>query len=202
MGAYGDGTVYSDRTGLWSDAVSLAIGACSAKPPKFASDSYSFETDTLTASSAVVGKVSAMDANSDAVSSSFAEAGIVGGAPILSSVLATSGSEQVRLDIDPSSGELNLFGSLDALASSTYSLTIGASDGNGGTATVGATLAIAAQTCVSGTAVANPESHHWLVQDCLTLLALKDALRGTASLKWSASSAVSGWDGVTVSGTP
>lgn len=202
VGAYGDGTTFSDRTGLWSDAVSLAIGACSAKSPKFAADSYSFETDTLAASGAVVGTVSATDANGDSVSYSFAEAGIVGGAPVVSSVLATSGSEQVRLDIDPSSGELKLFGPLGALAGSSYNLTIGASDGKGGTATVGATLAITAPTCASGTAVANPESHHWLVQDCLALLALKDALQGTASLNWSASSAVSGWDGVTVSGTP
>ena len=202
VGAYGDGTAYSDRTGLWSDAVSLAVGACSAKPPKFAADSYSFETDTLAASGAVVGTVSATDANGDSVSYSFAEAGIVGGAPVVSSVLATSGSEQVRLDIDPSSGELKLFGPLSALAGSSYNLTIGASDGNGGTATVGATLAITAPTCASGTAVANPESHHWLVQDCLALLSLKDALRGTASLNWSASSAVSGWDGVAVSGRP
>ena len=202
VGAYGDGTAYSDRTGLWSEAVSLAVDACSAKPPKFAADSYSFEADTLTASGAVVGTVSATDANGDAVSYSFEDAGIVGGAPVVSSVLATSGSEQVRLDIDSSSGELKLFGPLGALAGSTYNLTVGASDSKGGTATASVTLAITAPTCASGTAVANPESHHWLVQDCLALLALKDALRGTASLNWSASSAVSGWDGVTVSGTP
>ena len=39
-----------------------------------------------------------------------------------------------------------------------------------------------------------------IVADCNTLLGLKDALRGTASLNWSADTAMASWNGITVSG--
>ena len=57
-------------------------------------------------------------------------------------------------------------------------------------------------TCANGTAVASPNANRGLVHDCEALLAAKDTLRGTASLNWSASTAITGWAGVTVSGTP
>ena len=57
-------------------------------------------------------------------------------------------------------------------------------------------------TCANGTAVASPNANRGLVHDCEALLAAKDTLRGTASLNWSASTAITGWTGVTVSGTP
>ena len=41
-----------------------------------------------------------------------------------------------------------------------------------------------------------------LAKDCNILMAAKDALRGTGTLNWSADTAMTGWDGVTVSGTP
>ncbi len=41
-----------------------------------------------------------------------------------------------------------------------------------------------------------------LAKDCNILMAAKDALRGTGTLNWSADTAITGWDGVTVSGTP
>ncbi|MDE2687045.1 MAG: leucine-rich repeat domain-containing protein [Chloroflexota bacterium] len=48
----------------------------------------------------------------------------------------------------------------------------------------------------------NPDDNPGLVQDCETLLAAKDALRGDAELNWSADTAMSGWTGVTVGGDP
>ena len=51
---------------------------------------------------------------------------------------------------------------------------------------------------VSGRSTANRA----LVQDCQTLLAAKDALRGAAALNWSADLAIGSWTGVTVGGTP
>ena len=83
-----------------------------------------------------------------------------------------------------------------------YDMFIGASDGKGGRSRVAARLLARAPNCESGAAVENPLSRHWLVQDCEALLAAKDALRGTAALDWSATKAVSEWEGVTVSGTP
>ena len=57
-------------------------------------------------------------------------------------------------------------------------------------------------TCASGTAVTNPNANRGLVHDCQTLLAVKDTLRGSGTLNWSADSAITGWDGVLTSGTP
>ena len=41
-----------------------------------------------------------------------------------------------------------------------------------------------------------------LMLDCLALLVAMDTLRGTATLNWSVDTAITGWDGVTTSGTP
>ena len=57
-------------------------------------------------------------------------------------------------------------------------------------------------SCSSGTAVPSPGNNPGLVADCKTLLALKSTLAGTATLNWSVESAMSTWDGVTLSGTP
>ena len=40
-----------------------------------------------------------------------------------------------------------------------------------------------------------------LVTDCTTLLGLEDELRGTATLNWAETLAMSSWDGITVAGT-
>ncbi len=41
-----------------------------------------------------------------------------------------------------------------------------------------------------------------LMRDCIHLLALKDTLRGTATLIWSLDTAITSWDGVTLGGSP
>ena len=57
-------------------------------------------------------------------------------------------------------------------------------------------------TCANGTVITDPGSNRGLVYDCEVLLAVKDTLRGTATLNWSVDTAIASWDGVSVSGTP
>ena len=53
-----------------------------------------------------------------------------------------------------------------------------------------------------GLAVPDKAANPGLMRDCTTLLAAKDALRGTAALNWAATAAITGWEGVTTSGMP
>ena len=66
------------------------------------------------------------------------------------------------------------------------------------TGTPVATATPAASPCTNSRAVPNPEAPG-LVRDCNTLLAVKDTLRGSASLNWSKTIPINRWDGVTVS---
>ena len=56
--------------------------------------------------------------------------------------------------------------------------------------------------CENGTAVPSPATNPGLVADCAILLAAKDTLRGTATLNWSATRAITAWSGVTVASVP
>ena len=60
---------------------------------------------------------------------------------------------------------------------------------------------IAKHTCDSAAIITDPGSKRGLVQDCDTLLAAKDTLRGTGSLNWSTATAITSWEGVTVDAT-
>ena len=70
------------------------------------------------------------------------------------------------------------------------------------TAAIAVATNAAAQTspCVSGGAV--PSGNDALSADCETMLALKNDLRGTAELNWSANTSISTWDGVRTGGSP
>ena len=57
-------------------------------------------------------------------------------------------------------------------------------------------------TCANGTVVTSPGTNRGLAHDCEALLEAKDTLRGTASLDWSKTSAITGWGGITTGGTP
>ena len=80
-------------------------------------------------------------------------------------------------------------------------LTVEATDEGGSSASVTVTISVT-RSCSSGTAVTDPASNAGLVGDCNTLLGLKDALAGTGTLNWSADTAMTSWDGVTLGGTP
>ena len=49
--------------------------------------------------------------------------------------------------------------------------------------------------------VASPAANPGLVADCTLLLGVKDTLRGTATLNWSADTSIADWTGITVSST-
>ena len=53
-----------------------------------------------------------------------------------------------------------------------------------------------------GLAVPDQANNPGLMRDCMTLLAAKDTLRGTATLNWSVDTAIGSWDGITAGGTP
>ena len=54
------------------------------------------------------------------------------------------------------------------------------------------------QQCVDGAALAAHADNPGLADDCALLLAAKDTLRGTATLNWSAATAITDWTGITV----
>ena len=56
--------------------------------------------------------------------------------------------------------------------------------------------------CSTDGAVPDDANNPGLVADCEILLAARDTLAGTGSLNWSASTPITDWDGITVSGTP
>ena len=56
--------------------------------------------------------------------------------------------------------------------------------------------------CSGGFVVPEPKKNHELVQDCETLLRIRDPLAGNAVLNWSAEVRISEWEGVLVQGTP
>ena len=94
-------------------------------------------------------------------------------------------------------------GTLNRTTTPTYTLTVQARDGSGNTGTVTVEITVTeGATCSDGTAVPDPANNPGLVADCETLLEARDALRGTGSLNWSARTAITGWEGVTLGGTP
>ena len=64
------------------------------------------------------------------------------------------------------------------------------------------TTVFRAASCASGTAVSNPSVNPGLVADCEHLIGLRDVLAGSGSLNWDVRTEISGWTGVTLSGTP
>ena len=58
------------------------------------------------------------------------------------------------------------------------------------------------QTCTQTTLGVDPATNSGLAADCAALLAAKAALADAGALNWSADTAITDWDGVTLSGTP
>ena len=183
--AYGDGTTYAADWGAESDAEPVTTRPCN-RDPEFGKSAYSFLIVENAAMGTPVGTVSATDPDEgDTVSYSI-----------------TGGNEDGKFDIDESTGRMTAATSITSAAGATYTLTVEASDGNGGTATATATITVTAATCSGGIAVPDPGSNPSLVSDCETLLGLRDALAGDATLNWGYGAAMTSWDGVTVGGTP
>ena len=183
--AYGDGTTYAADWGAESDAEPVTTGPCN-RDPVFDPATYSFSVSEDASTGDSVGNVSATDPDEgDAVAYSI-----------------TAGNEAGKFDIDEGTGEITVATSITSAAGATYTLTVEASDGREGTATASATITVTAATCSGGIAVPDPGSNPSLVSDCETLLGLRDALAGDATLNWGYGAAMTSWDGVTVGGTP
>ena len=180
--AYGDGMLLAAAWGGYSDPASATTGAC----PSFGAPSYTFLVLESAATGTVVGTVTATDPDEgDTVSYEI-----------------TAGNEGGEFEIGESSGEITLTAPLVSAAGTTYSLSVEASDGQGGVASVPVTVTVAASGCSGGIAVADPGDNAGLVRDCETLLGLKDALARTGALNWNGTTAITSWDGVTVAGVP
>ncbi len=56
--------------------------------------------------------------------------------------------------------------------------------------------------CTTGVVVPRPGSNPGLVADCKTLLGLRDALAGRATLNWSGQTPIAEWEGITIDDRP
>ena len=182
--ARGDGTTYATDWGEPSDTESVTTTRCN-DPPEFGAPSYAFLTLEGSAANTLVGTVSATDPDDDTVTYSIA-----------------SGNEDGTFAIAAGRGAITLTAQLGAAVGTTYGLSVEASDGHGGVASAAVTVTVAAGGCSGGIAAPDPDDNPGLVSDCETLLGLKGALAGTATLNWSGAAAITGWRGVTVGGSP
>ncbi|MCY4581728.1 MAG: cadherin domain-containing protein, partial [Chloroflexi bacterium] len=185
VSAHGDGTQYETVPGPGVShhaTVSETTEACSAQEsPAFANAAYSFSIVEDAQVGSTVGSVSATDPQDDAVTYSI-----------------TSGNEGERFAIDGSTGLITLAGTLDHDTASSHTLTAQAADGSGGRGSATVTVMVELASCAGGTAVPSPADNPGLVDDCLALLAARDALEGTVVLNWSADLAMGGWQAVGV----
>ena len=185
VGAYGDGTTYNSRAGLWSPTATTTTDTCSPRPPEFESASYEFDVSVAVRAGEFVGTVTAFDLNDDSITYSI-----------------ISGNAAGTFAIASSTGEITVTGGPGAAVGAAYTLTVGASDGVSRTTSVMVTVTVVEVDCNVGAAVANPGSNLELVSDCETLLTIRNTLAGTAILNWSLDTPISSWNGVTVGGTP
>ena len=154
------------------------------EPPVFDPASYDFSVVIDATMGAAVGSVSATDDSGNPVS-----------------YAVTAGNEAGLFALDAATGQITVAADLSSQAGTTVTLTVEATDEGGSSASVTVTISVT-RSCSSGTAVTDPASNAGLVGDCNTLLGLKDALAGTGTLNWSADTAMTSWDGVTLGGTP
>ena len=114
----------------------------------------------------------------------------------------TGGNEAGKFAVGANTGEITVVGALNRETVSSYTLTVVASDGRGGTATSSVFITVIEASCSNGVAVPDPGVNAGLVGDCATLMAIMDTLVGTGTLNWRLDRAVISWDGVIIGGTP
>ena len=121
LSAHGSGTVY---TAAWSDPWEVVAITTACATPAFGKASYAFSVAENSAGGTSVGSVSATDPNSDALTYSI-----------------TGGNTGSAFAIGGSTGTVTVKGSLNYETTSSYTLTVEASDGtNKATATVTVTV--------------------------------------------------------------
>ena len=173
LSAYGDGTTYAAAWSEPSAVLTATTAACS--PPVFGSSSYSFSVVDDAPIGTTVGTVQATDNSGLPVVYS-----ITGYLPIPGDDPSAGffGSDY-SFAIDPNTGVITVPEDLSRTVYRTANLEVTAADTAGGVATVEVLIEIT-KGCSSGTAVPNPTVNPGLVEDCRTLLDLKDELAGTA----------------------
>ena len=123
--AYGDGVTYVPDWGAESEPESVTTGECS-RAPEFASSTYAFSVAEDASVGDPVGTVSATDPD-DGDTVSY---GIIGG------------NEDGKFAMATSTGDITVAGALDHETDSSYTLTVEASDGRGGSATTTVDIAV------------------------------------------------------------
>ena len=182
---HGDGVTYVAGWGVVYGAASVTTAVCN-RIPEFGEDSYAFTIADVTSTGSTVGTVSATDTDS--------------GDNLTYSI--TGGNETGKFGINESSGVLTVAAALDYATVSAYTLTVEVSDGNGGTATVTVSIGLTLAACSNGVTVPEFNTKPGLVRDCSILLSARDTLAGSASLNWSAETAMSEWQGVFLDHNP
>ena len=127
VSAYGSGTTYAAAWGEPSAVFTTATGACT--PPVFGAESYDFTIAENAAVDTPVGTVTATDGGGGAVTYAIAE-----------------DDEAEAFAINESSGAITVAAALDYETTSSYTLTVAASDAAGGTATVPVAIAVTDST--------------------------------------------------------
>jgi len=116
------------------------------------------------------------------------------------------GTDAASFGIVASSGQIQTSAALDANTKSTYSVTVRATDNNGGSATIAVAITVTAAPATYGCATlgaVTDTSNTGLVADCEALMASRNLLEGnTGRLNWAPTRPINQWEGVFLSGTP
>ena len=183
--AYRDGETYTEMWGPESAEASVTTESCNVAPV-FDPTTYAFSVTEDAEVGDDVGTVTATDAD-DTLTYSI-----------------TAGNDDGKFNIDGSTGEITVAGTLDRETKDEYTLTVLASNSNGETATATVTITVVDAACSGGVAGPDPDDNPGLVGDCQVLMGAMDTLigTGTTTLNWDFGVAMTTWDGVTVGGTP
>ncbi len=174
MRAYGDGDTYTEMWGVVSAVESVETATCD---PEFGEAAYAFFILDTAAADSVVRSMSATDPDTgDTVGYSI-----------------TGGNDDGKFFINSTKGQLSVAGSFDIAATPSYTLTVEASDGQGGSDAVEVTVALTIAECRNGASVPRHAERPRLVRNSSVLLTVKDTLRGTASLNWSPDLPINEW---------
>ena len=121
--AYGNGTTYAAAWGAPSAALTATTGVCT--PPVFDPASYMFSVVESAEPETAVGTVTATDDSGEPVTYAISD-----------------GNTGDVFAIEETSGAISVFGALDYATTSSYALTVTATDAAGGTATAEVTIAV------------------------------------------------------------
>ena len=173
--------------------ITVSIEATAAppnNPPVFSGGPRSFSVrEGTTAGTNIGSPVRATDADGDTLTYTL------------------EGTDASSFNIRSNTGQIVSRAALDADTKSTYTVTVAASDGKAGRATVAVTITVTPRPTTFGCATRGAvldASNTGLVSDCEALLAARDVLVGSGRrLNWSASTPIAQWNGVILDeGTP